>query len=69
MTTCTREEKTRERERDVHIRDFSTTIMTTKTVTDTQIIRTTTTRHVLKYVYVLILLLLHENFIVVLHMS
>ena len=58
-----------ERERDVHIRDFSTTIMTTKTVTDTQIIRTTTTRHVLKYVYVLILLLLHENFIVVLHMS
>ena len=41
----------------------------TKTVTDTQIIRTTTTRHVLKYVYVLILLLLHENFIVVLHMS
>lgn len=37
------------RERDVHIRDFSTTIMTTKTVTDTQIIRTTTTTRVLKY--------------------
>ena len=56
------------RERDVHIRDFSMTIMTTKTVTDTQIIRTTTTRHVQKYAYLLILLLLH-NFIVVLHAS
>jgi hypothetical protein len=43
----TREEKTRER--DVHIRDFSMTIMTTKTVTDAQIIRTTTTTRVLKY--------------------
>ena len=57
------------RERDVHIRDFSTTIMTTKTVTDTQIIRTTTTRHVQKYAYLLILLLLLHNFIVVLHAS
>ena len=37
------------RERDVHIRDFSTTIMTTKTVTDAQRIRTTTTTRVLKY--------------------
>ena len=38
-----------ERERDVHIRDFSTTITTTKTVTDAQRIRTTTTPRVLKY--------------------
>ena len=58
-----------ERERDVHIRDFSTTITTTKTVTDTQIIRTTTTRHVQKYAYLLIFLLLLHNFIVVLHAS
>ena len=57
------------RERDVHIRDFSMTIMTTKTVTDTQIIRTTTTRHVQKYAYLLILLLFLHNFIVVLHAS
>ena len=39
----------RERERDVHIRDFSTTITTTKAVTDAQRIRTTTTTRVLKY--------------------
>lgn len=37
------------RERDVHIGDFSTTITTTKTVTDAQRIRTTTTTRVLKY--------------------